>query len=156
VLAAARRGRRVGARVIADGAVEPDAVDELLSFVDVLRADAKETELLAGEPVDSAADALELAKRLLEAGPGLVALAIPDVGDLLVWPGDSQLYPLSGAPTVDPTGAGDAFMAGLVAALRHGDGPAEAGKLATRAAGATVTHLGGRPDLTHLEHSGRK
>jgi ribokinase len=151
VFAAARHGRRVGARVIADGVVDPDAVDDLLASVDVLRADAKEAELLAGEPVGSAAEGLALAQRLLKAGPELVALAIAGVGDLLVWPGHSQLYPLAKTPTVVPTGAGDAFMAGLVAALRHGDRPVDAGKLATRAAGATVTHLGGRPDLTRLE-----
>lgn len=120
VLSAARRGTRAGARVIADGVVEPDAVDELLESVDVLRADAKEAELLAGEPVRSVSHALQLATRLLKAGPKLVALAVSDRGDLLVWRGGSHLYPPSKTPTIDPTGAGDAFMAGLVAALRDG------------------------------------
>jgi ribokinase len=137
--------------VIADGVVEPDAVDELLESVDVLRADAKEAELLAGEPVRSVSHALELATRLLKAGPKLVALTVSDMGDLLVWRGGSHLYPLSKTPTIDPTGAGDAFMAGLVAALRDGASPGDAGDLASRAAGATVTHLGGRPDLTDLK-----
>jgi ribokinase len=145
-----RRGRRVGARVIADGAVERDAADELLALVDVLRADAKEAELLAGEPVRSVEEAVVLAKRVLKAGPELVALAIPEVGDLLVWPGGSHLEPLSNTPTIDRTGAGDAFVAGLVAALRHGDAPVDAGRLASKAASATVTHLGGRPDLSSL------
>ncbi|MGH3644859.1 MAG: PfkB family carbohydrate kinase [Mycobacterium sp.] len=150
VLAAASRARRAGARVITDGVVGPESVDELLASVDVLRADAKEAELLAGEPLRSVTEALELAKRLLEAHPELVALAIPEVGDLLVWSGDSHLYPVSKTPTVDRTGAGDAFMAGLVTALRDGASPVDAGDLATRAAAATVTHLGGRPDLAHL------
>jgi ribokinase len=154
VFAAARHGRRVGALVVADGVVEQEAVDELLASVDVLRVDAKEVELLAGEPVGSAAEGLVVAQRVLKSGPELMALAIPDVGDLLVWPGDSQLYPLAKTKTIDPTGAGDAFMAGLIAALRHGDRPVDAGKLATRAAASTVTHLGGRPDLTHLQRPG--
>jgi ribokinase len=42
-------------------------------------------------------------------------------------------------------------MAGLVAALRDGASPGDAGDLASRAAGATVTHLGGRPDLADLK-----
>jgi ribokinase len=137
--------------VIADGVVKPQAVDELLESADVLRADAKEAELLAGEPVRSVSHALELAMRLLKAGPDLVALAISDMGNLLVWRGGSHLYPLSKTPTIDPTGAGDAFMAGLVAALRDGSSAEDAGDLATRAAGATVTHLGGRPDLADLK-----
>ena len=150
VLAAARHARRVGATVVADGVVEPNSVDELLALTDVLRADAKEAELLAGEQVESVEDAVTLARRLLTAGPRLVALAIPEAGDLLVWPDGNHLYPLSDAPTVDRTGAGDAFVAGLITALRDGAAPVEAGDLATRAAAATVFHLGGRPDLANL------
>lgn len=150
VLAAARRGRRAGARVVADGAVKPDIADELLGSVDVLRANAKEAEILGGAPVTTVPAAISLARRLRDAGPELVALAIPEVGDLLVWSGGHHLFPLSDAPVIDRTGAGDAFMAGLIAALRRGASPVAAGEFATTAASATVTHLSGRPDLTRL------
>jgi len=82
----------------------------------------------------------------------LVAVAIPDVGDLLVWHGGSQLFPLSEVPVVDPTGAGDAFMAGLIAGLRLGAQAARAGEVAVAAASATVQRLGGRPDLKTLTY----
>jgi sugar/nucleoside kinase (ribokinase family) len=39
---------------------------------------------------------------------------------------------------------------GLIAALRAGAAPREAGRLASSAAGATVQRLGGRPDLSAL------
>ncbi|KAA0101859.1 ribokinase [Mycolicibacterium sp. P1-18] len=152
VLAAAHRGWRAGARVVADGVVDDGAVDELLATVHVLRADAKEAELLAGEPVGSVDAARAVAGDLLGRGPEVVALQIPGVGDLVAWPGGDRTYPLADVETVDPTGAGDAFVAALVAALRDGATPSAAGELATRAAAATVTRLGGRPELTRLTH----
>jgi ribokinase len=150
VLAAARTARRRGARVVADGAPEPSAREELLGAVDVLRADAEEAELLAGEPVGSVPRARELGRRLLAEGPDLVAVAVPGEGDLLLWPAGSRLLPLADVPVADPTGAGDAFTAGLVAALRAGADPVAAGRLASAAAGAVVQRLGGRPDLSSL------
>ena len=47
----------------------PNVRDELLARVGVLRADAKEAELLAGEPVTTVPNANSSAKRLLMAGP---------------------------------------------------------------------------------------
>jgi ribokinase len=150
VLAAARRARRAGARVVADGAVKPQTADELLPLVDVWRADAEEAGILAGRPVRNTGEALAFANRLLDAGPGLVALAIPEAGDLLVWPGGHRHFGLAEVPVVDRTGAGDAFVAGLIAALRQGASPDCAGELASAAAASTVTHLGGRPNLASL------
>ncbi|MDY0809990.1 PfkB family carbohydrate kinase [Kitasatospora purpeofusca] len=148
LLAAARLARRHGARVVADGAPDPAARAELLGLVDVLRADAAEAEILADGPVTSVRDARALARRLLTAGPALVALAVPDEGDLLVWPEGDLLLPLADVPVVDPTGAGDAFVAGLVTGLRGGVDAVAAGRLAAAAAAATVQRLGGRPDLS--------
>ncbi|MEV8566363.1 PfkB family carbohydrate kinase [Streptomyces sp. NPDC051322] len=150
VLTAARRARRGGARVVADGVPEPGVCDDLLASVDVLRADAAEAELLAGGPVRTVPDAQSLGHRLLTKGPGLVALALPEVGDLLVRPDGSHLLPLSDVPVVDPTGAGDAFTAGLITGLRDGADVLSAGRLASAAASATVQRLGGRPDLSSL------
>ncbi|BBY07534.1 ribokinase [Mycobacterium noviomagense] len=150
VLAAARRAHERGARVVADGAPEESIRDELMEWVQVIRADAKEAELMAGEAVDSEDAATDWARRLLDAGPELVAVAIPDAGDLIVWRDGSRLFPLSKVEVVDPTGAGDAFVAGLIAALRKDAPPPAAGELAVAAASSTVQRLGGRPDLTAL------
>ena len=81
-----------------------------------------------------------------------MALAVPDVGDLLVWPSGSELVPVADVAVVDPTGAGDAFVAALSVALRRGAAPAQAGRFASAAASATVQHIGGRPNLKHLAH----
>lgn len=150
VLAAARRARQRGARVVADGAPPPGIQADLLASIDVLRADASEAALLAGKAVTTVEQAAELADRLLQCGPGLVALAVPQIGDLLVWEGGRQLFEFADVQMVDPTGAGDAFVAGLIAALREGAGPPQAGRRAAAAASSTVQRLGGRPDLSGL------
>lgn len=149
-LAAARRASGAGARVVADGAVEHDVRDEFLSLVDVLRADSEEAAILAGEPVDTVEQATALGRRLLDAGPELIAIALPDAGNLLVWRRGEQFYPPADVAVVDPTGAGDAFVAGLIAGLRCHLEPPRAGEVAARAAASTVTYLGARPDLAAL------
>lgn len=133
--------------MVADGAPPRDIQAELLASVNVLRADAHEAALIAGTAVTTVEQAQALGRVLVLCGPELVALAVPGVGDLLVWDGDSQLFEFADVEVVDPTGAGDAFTAGLIAALRDGDGPREAGRRAAAAASATVQHIGGRPNL---------
>lgn len=150
-LEAAQRARRRGLRVVADGAPAPHIRPDLLAAVDVVRADATEASLIAGLEIGTAKQARELADHLLACGPGLVAIAVPKVGDLVAWRGGSELFEFADVDVVDPTGAGDAFVAGLIAALRDGAAPREAGELAAAAASATVQRLGGRPDLTALK-----
>jgi ribokinase len=147
LLAAAEAARDAGARVVLDGGVEGDARDRLLHLADVVRMDAVEAAQLTDVDIASRADAERAARSVLDAGPGIVAAAVPGEGDLVVWREGLLMLPYSDATVVDPTGAGDAFVAGLVAALRTGASPAEAGRLASAAAGATVGRLGGRPDL---------
>lgn len=112
--------------------------------VGIQRADAQEAELIAGEPVTSVSDARALGRRLLEAGPDLVARAVA------TWPCGNEFLPFADVPVVDPTGTGDAFTAGLLAALAGAAAPAEAARFASAAAAASVQRLGGRPDLTGL------
>lgn len=150
-LEAAQRGRRRGLRVVADGVPDAQIRADLLAAVDVIRADATEASLIAGTDITTVDQARELADHLLTCGPGLVALAVPKIGDLLAWRDGSQLFEFADdVDVVDPTGAGDAFVAGLIAALRDGAAPAEAGRRASAAASSTVQRLGGRPDLTAL------
>jgi ribokinase len=58
------------------------------------------------------------------------------------------LVPLLGERPVDATGAGDASVATLTAAQLGGAGPEDAAWAAGAAAGCTVAHAGGRPDLS--------
>jgi ribokinase len=83
----------------------------------------------------------------------LVVDAVPDAGNYFArrdpaWGTGELLLPLTRTRVTDTTGAGDAFTATLITALDRGEEPRAAARLAAAAAGATVGHPGGRPDLT--------
>jgi ribokinase len=150
-LVAARLARKGAGRVVLDGAMQDGQHRAaLLAEADVLRADHREAELLVGGPLSGARDTVRAAKELLECGPSLVVLDAGQDGNVLVWDGGEVVVPLADAVVVDTTGAGDAFVAGLVAGLARGAGPEQAGRLATAAAASTVGRLGGRPHLTAI------
>lgn len=140
VLAAARYA---SGTVLLDGV--PDR--ELLTLADVLRADAHEAELLLGAQIRSPQAAVRAGRRLLREGPDLVVLAVKDAGNAFVWADGDLFLPLDDVEVVDTTGAGDAFVAALTATLLRGGGIEAAARRAVRAAGKTVRHPGGRPDL---------
>lgn len=149
ILEALAVAAEAGVPVVADGAVEdPDVREELLARTTVLRADATEAELLVGRGLDGVDATVEAARELLGAGPDVVALAAGEAGNVVAWRGGSSVVPLlSPGPTVDPTGAGDSFVAGLTVALLRGHDAETAGWWAAAASSLTVTRLGGRPDL---------
>jgi ribokinase len=148
-LAAATRARDAGALVVAEGApADDDRRDRLLAAADVLRADEHEAELLTGTRLTDAADAVEAGRELVARhGLSLVALGAPG-GNAFVWPDGATTIPHGDEHVEDTTGAGDALTAALTSVLCRGGGPEEAARLAVAAAGATVAHPGGRPDLT--------
>jgi ribokinase len=132
VLAAARIGREAGRLVVLDGEVTDR---RLLAFADVVRADERETN--------------GLDEHVLDEGPSLLALAQPDA-NLFLWRGGRLRVPLTAEKVVDTTGGGDAFTAAMTAALLRKLSYEEAAHLATAAAGSTVTHVSGRPDLRDI------
>jgi ribokinase len=156
-----------GAIVVVDGAPEDAATrDAVLARADVVRADATEARLLTGRELSGVDDARDVAAELLTAGARVVALGVGEAGDLVAWragprfgvaaeelevdpgwaDGDVLVPPLGEQP-VDPTGAGDAYVATLVATLLGGAPPEDAAWAASAAAGLTVAHAGGRPQL---------
>ncbi|MDZ5442956.1 PfkB family carbohydrate kinase [Micromonospora sp. 4G57] len=148
-LAAARCARAADRLVLLDGAPDdPDGATELLTLADVLRADAREAGLIVGDPPKDADAGLRAGRELLGRGPSLVAIEVAGEGNAFAWPGGELFVPLSETPTVDTTGAGDAFVAALTVGLLRGDPPERTARYAVAAAGATVGHPGGRPALS--------
>jgi ribokinase len=153
--------------VVAHGApADETSRAAVLGRATVVRADAAEAGLLVGRSLPGIDDVRAAAADLLAAGPRLVALGVGGAGDLVAWrsgptlgvdaldletdprwaDGD-VLVPHLGASPVDPTGAGDAYVATLAATLLGGAGPEDAAWAASAAAAVTVAHAGGRPEL---------
>lgn len=115
-------------------------------FLDAIRGasalflSAEEARLLTGEP-----DA-DAAARVLGASFPLVALTRGSEGVLVAGDGAAPVaVPARAVRSVDPTGAGDAFIAGFLEAwLRTGDAVAAA-EAAVSVAARAVTAIGGRP-----------
>jgi ribokinase len=78
----------------------------------------------------------------------LTAVAVAEAdANLFLWRGGRLRIPLTGDKVVDTTGGGDAFTAALTAALLRKLPYEQAAHLATAEAGATVSHISGRPNL---------
>lgn len=141
------------ARIVLDGAVEGGADGAygapLLAHAHVVRANADEAEALTGRTIASTDDAQRAAEELLRRGPSVVALSVSGAGDLVAWEGGSQFFPFGDAPVVDRTGAGDAFVAGLVTGLIRDESARDLGRRASEAASTAVQQFGGFTRFTH-------
>ncbi|MFI7494210.1 PfkB family carbohydrate kinase [Kocuria sp. M4R2S49] len=136
-----------GALTVVDGAPADEGVRRrVLSTAAVVRADTAETEALVGWAPQDVPGTVRAAQSLLAEGPRVVALATGE-GDVVAWPGGHVVLPHLGEDPVDPTGAGDSFVAALTVALLRGESPESAAWWAAAAAAEVVGSAGGRPDL---------
>jgi ribokinase len=83
-------------------------------------------------------------RSLTRGGFTVVAKAGPD-GAVLATADDCQQVPTTAVKVLDSTGAGDAFAAGLLAALHGGKSLIEAVAAGNRAGGRALRTIGGRP-----------
>jgi ribokinase len=148
-LLAARLAHTAGTRVVLDGAPDdPALTDELLALSHVVHAGAHEAETLTGRPVADVEAAVRAAAELRRRGPSLVVLEVSGRGNLFAGPDGTWFVPDVETDVVDPTGAGDALVATLTAALTRRRPLETAACLAVAAAAATTEHAGGRPRLS--------
>ncbi|WP_237558543.1 PfkB family carbohydrate kinase, partial [Cellulomonas carbonis] len=148
VVEALRSADDTGALVVVDGAPADDAVRAaVLEHADVVRADEVEAAGLLGRALRGVDDAVTAATELVGRGPRVVALEVGSEANVVAWDGGHVVMPLLPTDLVDPTGGGDAFVAGLTAALLEGADPATAGWWGSAAAASVVARLGGRPAL---------
>lgn len=139
---AARRAHSLGARISLDIPVDPvtstpEELREFLPSVDVLVIGADEASALSGEREPAAAG-----RRLAQRGIALVAVKLGARGALLIEDGAVIEVAALRVDVVDSTGAGDAFCAGLIAALRAGADTETAGIIAAACGAAAVATRG--------------
>lgn len=110
---------------------------ELAAQADILLPGLDEAELMLGH-----AEPLELAAKLLELGPSVVALKLGAEGAIVAERGNGSPVLVAGRPLtpVDTVGAGDAFAAAFLAGLLDGLTPVQAAARGC-AAGALATQV---------------
>ena len=149
-LHALARARAHGLGVSVDAAsaqpLREVGADSFLSWVrptDVLFTNADEAAVLAG----GRGPAREQALALAEAVGGSAVVKLGAGGAVWARGGEVLAAPAPEVTTIDTTGAGDAFAAGLLAGLAAGRDPARALHEAVEWGSRAVTSLGARPRI---------
>jgi ribokinase len=154
ILRAVELGHKAGAMVVLDPAPPRKVSKRLLSCVDVIRPNSTEAKALTGVEVVDRKSALRAARGLFTAGVRrAAAIQAGSQGDLLIareTTDDPILLPRIKVKTIDETGAGDAFAAGLAVALAWGQPHSVAGPFASVAAALATTKFGAQPAMPRL------
>lgn len=109
----------------------------ILSDLDIFMCNLQEAHQMTG-----AEDENEAASNLLARGANTVIIKLGDRGCFLAEAVSRSYFPAPHSATLDTTGAGDAFAAGLIAALVAGNDLPAACRRANAAGAAMVNHLG--------------
>jgi ribokinase len=119
--AALVRGRARGALTILNPAPVRPLPPSVLQMVDVLTPNEVEAKALTGRSPEARIEPEDVARDLIRSGVKQVVMTLGEKGALIVTASYSKRIPaIPVSVVVDTTGAGDAFNAGLAAALANG------------------------------------
>lgn len=125
--------------------------EDIYSLCDFIIPNETEAAALVGFPIDTLDDAERAGDIFLSRGVGVAIITLGGRGVLFHAPGQSVHVPaVCCGPTVDTTGAGDAFVGGFAAALSRGAGPLQAVRFGCATAGIAVTRRGTAPAMPML------
>lgn len=156
VIAAARRARKAGAKVILDPAPARPLPEELWGLVDIITPNETEALILVNRQPRrlNEEDAMPIGVQLTEKGVHTAIIKLADQGCLLVSGGETSHVPAPRVHAVDTTAAGDVFNAGLAVALSEGERLPDSCLFANRCAALSVTRVGaqaGAPTRAELD-----
>jgi sugar/nucleoside kinase (ribokinase family) len=108
---------------------------------------ANEAELLALYETDD----FDAALAQMREDSQIAAITRSSKGSVIVSGSESWLAPVTAAPVVDATGAGDQYAAGVLYGITHGMPLIDAAKLGNLCAGEVISHIGPRPGVNLRE-----
>lgn len=111
-------------------------------LIDVLTPNETELAELAGREILTESDVVNAARELIGHGVREVVVTLGARGAIWVGPGPARLFDAYPIAAIDTTGAGDAFNAGLAAALATGKDMQDAIDLGMRAGAFCASHPG--------------
>lgn len=140
--------RESGVRTILNPAPACKLEDEILGLCDYVTPNESEAAALTGLAVESVDDTERAAKVLLQRGARNVVVTLGAKGALVKNSEIAEYVPAYYAgPTVETTGAGDAFNAGLAVGLSEGMDLVRAVRFGCAVAGISVTRAGTAPSM---------
>lgn len=149
--AALSLGRARGAVTILNPAPVRPLPPAVLQLVDVLTPNETEAKVLAGLEPRENVEPTDIARKLILEGVKQVVMTLGEKGALIVSASASTHVPAISVSTVDTTGAGDSFNAGLAVALGSGADLEAAVRFAVITGGLAVTKEGVIPSLPRIE-----
>jgi ribokinase len=149
-LEAFRIARAAGVRTLLNPAPAKPLPDELLRLTDLCVPNETEAALLTGIATDTPQAAAAAAQSLRRRGPRAVIVTLGERGCLVDEGGGAEHFAARPVVAVDSTGAGDAFLGALAAALARGISLREALPLAGAAATLSVTRPGAQASFPTL------
>lgn len=137
-----RWAREAGVQVALDSSGEPLRL-ALAKGVWLVKPSLRELQELTGLPLDGLSQQVAAARELVTRGQAqLVALSLGGDGAVLVSAEGAWQAPSLKVQVAGTVGAGDSFLAGMLASLRRGEAPALALRHAMAAAASALTTAG--------------
>jgi ribokinase len=151
VLAAAKRAKEKGLRVLLNPAPARPLPDELIALPDFIVPNEGELSLLTNQPVQDLASAENAARALLAQGAQTVIVTLGANGALIVNREVTKHIPAFQVDVVDTTAAGDAFIGGFASALLQNKSLGEAVRSGCACGALAATKFGAQPSMPTKE-----
>ncbi len=144
VMYAIKKAKNLGVQTILNPAPAVEIDESIFPFIDYFTPNETEVSFYVNHPVETHDDASKAAKILLKRGVKNVIITLGEKGAFFANANETFSLPIANLsnPTLDTTGAGDAFNAGFAVALTEGQNINDAIVFASAMAGLSTTKIG--------------